>query len=221
MTIAIPLPRQLDRDVLILADRETVFRFFTDPERWAAWWGAGSTIDARPGGRMIIRYPNALEAHGEVLHVRPPDEILFTLTDSSRRLARHDSTAGRRLGDAVAFDAADGHRNQSPRRSRGAGVDRQPCHPSRRRSEEKPRVYRDQVGLPLQTTFDEFAVLGHGGTTVMLQQITRKSSGSSTGLASFAEIVLESPDVFASYRSMRARGIEFRHEPFAATTDGT
>jgi hypothetical protein len=77
------------------------------------------------------------------------------------------------------------------------------------------------VGLPLQTTFDEFAVLGHSGTTVMLQQIVRKSSGSSTGLASFTEIVLESPDVFASYRSMRARGIEFRHEPFAATTDGT
>ena len=26
---------------------------FTDNARWAAWWGAGSTIDARPGGRML------------------------------------------------------------------------------------------------------------------------------------------------------------------------
>jgi catechol 2,3-dioxygenase-like lactoylglutathione lyase family enzyme len=81
--------------------------------------------------------------------------------------------------------------------------------------------YRDQVGLPLQATFDEFAVLGGGGATVMLQQLVRKSSGPSTGLASFTEIVLESPDVFASYRSLRARGIEFRREPSAATTDGS
>jgi catechol 2,3-dioxygenase-like lactoylglutathione lyase family enzyme len=81
--------------------------------------------------------------------------------------------------------------------------------------------YRDQVGLPLQTTFDEFAVFGNGGTTVMLQQLVRKSSAPSAGLASFTEIVLESPDVFASYRAMRARGIEFRREPSAATTDGS
>jgi uncharacterized protein YndB with AHSA1/START domain len=78
MSTAMSLPHQLDRDVLILADRETVFRFFTDPQRWAAWWGAGSTIDARPGGRVLIRYPNALEAEGEVLHVQPPSEIAFT-----------------------------------------------------------------------------------------------------------------------------------------------
>ena len=36
--------------VRIEADRETVFRYFTDSGRWAAWWGAGSTIDPRPGG---------------------------------------------------------------------------------------------------------------------------------------------------------------------------
>jgi uncharacterized protein YndB with AHSA1/START domain len=78
MSTVMPLPHRLDRDVLIHADRETVFRFFTDPQRWAAWWGAGSTIDARPGGRVLIRYPNTLEAEGEVLYVRPPDEIAFT-----------------------------------------------------------------------------------------------------------------------------------------------
>jgi uncharacterized protein YndB with AHSA1/START domain len=72
------LPYVVDRTVVIRARPETVFRFFTDPARWAAWWGAGSTIDARPGGRMLIRYPDASEASGEVLEVSPPRRIVFS-----------------------------------------------------------------------------------------------------------------------------------------------
>lgn len=80
--------------------------------------------------------------------------------------------------------------------------------------------YRDQVGLPLQSAFDDFAVLGGSGTTVMLQQVTRKSSGPSTGLASLTEVVLESSDVFTTYRLLLSRGVVFRREPAPATTDG-
>ncbi len=72
------LPYQLDRTVLIKAKPETVFRFFTDSERWADWWGTGSTIDAKPGGKVYIRYPNGTEASGEVLDVRAPERIVFT-----------------------------------------------------------------------------------------------------------------------------------------------
>ena len=57
----------LDRTIDIHARPETVFRFLTDPARWASWWGAGSTIDARPGGRLLIRYPGGVEAAGEVV----------------------------------------------------------------------------------------------------------------------------------------------------------
>jgi catechol 2,3-dioxygenase-like lactoylglutathione lyase family enzyme len=80
--------------------------------------------------------------------------------------------------------------------------------------------YRDRVGLPLQTTFDEFAVFGGDGLTVMLQQIERQSSAPSTGLAALTEVVLESPDVMKSYQEMKARGVAFLREPFAATVDG-
>jgi uncharacterized protein YndB with AHSA1/START domain len=55
-----------------------VFRYFTDADRWAAWWGQGSTIDARPGGRVFVRYPNGVEAAGEVVAVDPPAKITFT-----------------------------------------------------------------------------------------------------------------------------------------------
>jgi len=72
------LTHTLDRTVLIRADRELVFRFFTDPTRWAAWWGAGSTIEARTGGRVFIRYPNGIEVSGEVVEVAAPERLVFT-----------------------------------------------------------------------------------------------------------------------------------------------
>jgi uncharacterized protein YndB with AHSA1/START domain len=72
------LPYTLDRTVLIKAKPEAVFRFFTDSARWASWWGAGSTIDARPGGKVYIRHPNGIESSGEVLEVLEPEHIAFT-----------------------------------------------------------------------------------------------------------------------------------------------
>ena len=69
------LPYHVDRIIDIRAARDTVFRFFTDTARWAAWWGAGSTIDARPGGRLLIRYPDGTEATGEVLELLAPEQI--------------------------------------------------------------------------------------------------------------------------------------------------
>ena len=71
-------PYRVERTVLIKAKPETVFRFFTDSARWANWWGAGSTIDAAPGGRVYIRHMNGTESVGEVLEVRAPEQIVFS-----------------------------------------------------------------------------------------------------------------------------------------------
>ena len=73
-----PLSHNLERSVIIRAKPETVFRFFTDSDRWAKWWGAGSTIDRSPGGKVLIRYPNGVEAVGEVIDSTPPERIVFT-----------------------------------------------------------------------------------------------------------------------------------------------
>jgi len=72
------LPHRLDRELTINASRDVVFRFFTDSERWAKWWGQGSSVDARPGGRVVIRYGNGVVALGEVLEVEVPDRLVFT-----------------------------------------------------------------------------------------------------------------------------------------------
>src|SRR5262245_14714554 len=72
------LPFKIERDIVICATRETVFRYFTDSERWARWWGAGSRIEARPGGEVFIRYPNGHIARGEVVEIDPPERVVFT-----------------------------------------------------------------------------------------------------------------------------------------------
>ncbi len=69
---------RLDRTIVIRARPATVFEFFTSTPDWAAWWGAGSTIDARPGGQLLIRHPNGVEVAGEVIDVRAPERIVFT-----------------------------------------------------------------------------------------------------------------------------------------------
>lgn len=71
-------PYRVERSVAIGARPETVFRFFTDSARWARWWGEGSAIEARAGGKMYIRYPNGVEARGEVLEVGEGERIVFT-----------------------------------------------------------------------------------------------------------------------------------------------
>lgn len=77
------LPYQMERSVVIQARPETVFAFFSDSARWAKWWGAGSTIDARPGGKVYIRHPNGVETIGEVVEVDQARRISFTYGFSS------------------------------------------------------------------------------------------------------------------------------------------
>jgi len=72
------LPHALDRTLVIRARRETVFRYFTDSLRWAKWWGAGSRIDPEVGGEVFVRYPNAVEASGEILALDSPARIVYT-----------------------------------------------------------------------------------------------------------------------------------------------
>jgi uncharacterized protein YndB with AHSA1/START domain len=72
------LEHVLDRTVTISAPRATVFRYFTDSERFAAWWGAGSRIEPKPGGTVHIRFPNGIVAGGEVVEIAPCERLVFT-----------------------------------------------------------------------------------------------------------------------------------------------
>jgi uncharacterized protein YndB with AHSA1/START domain len=71
-------PHELRRMVGIAAPRDLVFAHFVESARWAAWWGSGSTIDPRPGGRVHVRYPNGVEAAGEVGDIVAPEHLTFS-----------------------------------------------------------------------------------------------------------------------------------------------
>jgi uncharacterized protein YndB with AHSA1/START domain len=74
------LPYVVERSILIDAERDTVFRFFTESDLWAKWWGAGSSVEARPGGAVKIVHPNKLVSVGEVLEVATPERFVFTFS---------------------------------------------------------------------------------------------------------------------------------------------
>jgi uncharacterized protein YndB with AHSA1/START domain len=71
-------PHSLESSVVIRAEAATVFAFFTDSARFADWWGAGSTIEGRPGGRLKIVYPGGTTASGEVVEMVANQRIVFT-----------------------------------------------------------------------------------------------------------------------------------------------
>lgn len=73
----------VDRSVVIHARRSTVFRFFTDPARFARWWGGPgggvATIDPRPGGRVRIEYHGGRAVMmGAVVELVLDERIVFT-----------------------------------------------------------------------------------------------------------------------------------------------
>ena len=72
------LPHSLDRSITIRAPRDVVFSFFTENERWANWWGAGSTIDPKVGGHVSIKLPGNIEVVGEVVEIQRPSQLVFT-----------------------------------------------------------------------------------------------------------------------------------------------
>jgi uncharacterized protein YndB with AHSA1/START domain len=68
----------LERTIVIRAQRETVFRFFTDSNLFADWWGEGSEIHPKVGAAVKIHYPNGVGVSGEILEIEPNEKIVFT-----------------------------------------------------------------------------------------------------------------------------------------------
>ncbi|MEP6666098.1 MAG: SRPBCC domain-containing protein [Nocardioidaceae bacterium] len=64
--------------VHIKAPIETVFPFFTDPERYAQWMGTEATVEAAPGGAYHVRMRDGVEAAGEFVEIDAPKRIVFT-----------------------------------------------------------------------------------------------------------------------------------------------
>lgn len=69
----------IEQTIRIEARPETVYRYFTDPDRLAAWWG-GAEADPRPGGelRVAMRLGPKPVMRGEYVELVPYERIVFT-----------------------------------------------------------------------------------------------------------------------------------------------
>jgi uncharacterized protein YndB with AHSA1/START domain len=68
----------VEREVRIEAQPETVFPFFTDPEKMVRWMGVGATLDPRPGGVFSLNVMADIFLEGEFLEVVPNTRVVFT-----------------------------------------------------------------------------------------------------------------------------------------------
>jgi uncharacterized protein YndB with AHSA1/START domain len=64
--------------VRIAARPETVFRYFTDPERMVRWQGVRAQLDPRPGGDFLVDITGRDVAVGRYVEVVPDERVVFT-----------------------------------------------------------------------------------------------------------------------------------------------
>jgi uncharacterized protein YndB with AHSA1/START domain len=68
----------VEREIRVAADPETVFPFFTDPEKMVRWMGVGATLDPRPGGVFSLNTMGDDFFVGEFVAVEPHTRVVFT-----------------------------------------------------------------------------------------------------------------------------------------------
>ena len=67
----------VEHEVWVAARPETVFAYFTDPQKLASWIGAEATLDPRPGGVCRIAMNGAVMS-GEFVEVVPHSRVVLS-----------------------------------------------------------------------------------------------------------------------------------------------
>jgi uncharacterized protein YndB with AHSA1/START domain len=65
-------------EVVVDAAPETIFPFFTDPEKIIRWKGTSAELDPRPGGIYSVDVTQQALARGEYVEVDPFRRVVFT-----------------------------------------------------------------------------------------------------------------------------------------------
>jgi uncharacterized protein YndB with AHSA1/START domain len=69
----------VEHTIRISARPETVWRYWTDPERICDWWGASAVLDPSPGGICLVMLGGDAVMRGEFVELVPYRLIVFTL----------------------------------------------------------------------------------------------------------------------------------------------
>ena len=66
------------RETEIEARPETVFGFFTEPDKMVRWMGSSAELDPRPAGVFRVDIRGEWVARGEFVEVVPHERVVFT-----------------------------------------------------------------------------------------------------------------------------------------------
>ena len=66
------------REVYIEATQETVFAFFTDPDKMTRWMGVSATLEPQVDGLYLVNIAKGTVAKGEYREVLPNSRIAFS-----------------------------------------------------------------------------------------------------------------------------------------------
>ena len=66
------------REVYIEASQETVFAFFTDPDKMTRWMGVSASLEPEEGGLYLVDITKGNVAKGEFREVLPNSRISFS-----------------------------------------------------------------------------------------------------------------------------------------------
>jgi uncharacterized protein YndB with AHSA1/START domain len=73
-----PTEAAVEVAVKIAASPDTVFDFFTDPDKMIQWMGRDADLDPRPGGVLRCDINGRDIASGEFVELDPPNRVVFT-----------------------------------------------------------------------------------------------------------------------------------------------
>ena len=68
----------VEKEVRIAASPETVYAFFTDPEKMARWMGIEITLDPVPGGIFRVDVTGVNKASGHYVELKSYTRVVFT-----------------------------------------------------------------------------------------------------------------------------------------------
>ncbi len=68
----------VEQTMRISARPETVWRYWTDPQRMCDWWGAAAELDPRPGGLCRVEMGAGQVMRGEYLELLPYERLVFS-----------------------------------------------------------------------------------------------------------------------------------------------
>ena len=72
-----PDTTMVEQTLRIGAKPETVWRYWIDPERMGAWWGAAE-LDPRPGGACVVEMGGGGVMRGEYVELVPHERIVLS-----------------------------------------------------------------------------------------------------------------------------------------------